>query len=134
LAERVPARLTVAERRRFGYTLGTAFLVLGALLIWRGHPYGASAAAVIGALLAFGGLMCTERLGRVQHEWMLLALVISWVTTPIIMGIVYFVAFTPTGLLMRLFGRNPIERGHSQTSFWVARPPGSGRSDIERQF
>src|SRR5687768_14371051 len=33
----VPARLTAAQGRRFAFTVGAAFLVLGALLLWRGR-------------------------------------------------------------------------------------------------
>jgi hypothetical protein len=64
-----------------------------------------------------------------------LALAISRVTTPVFMGIVYFVAITPTGLLMRLFGRNPLVRGTGTGSYFVDRSPGAGRhSDLKRQF
>lgn len=134
MAQRVSARLTVVEGRRFGVTVGLAFLGLSVLLLWRDHAYGASVAAALGALLTLGGLTFPTRLGPLQKAWMRLASVISKVTTPVFMGMVYYVALAPTGLLMRAFGHNPIARRHTQTSFWITRPPERRRSDIERQF
>lgn len=62
-----------------------------------------------------------------------MALVISKVTTPIFMGIVYFLVLTPTGLLMRLFGNKPIEHEPDQGSYWQS-TEGRRTSDLRRQF
>jgi len=62
-----------------------------------------------------------------------LADAINKVTSPLLMGIVFFVVITPIGLLMRLFGRRPLVHREREGSFWAARASG-GRSDIERQF
>jgi hypothetical protein len=37
-------------------------------------------------------------------------LMLSKITTPIIMGIVFYVMFAPLGLLMRLFGKDAMAR------------------------
>src|SRR5207249_5300275 len=50
LETRVPARLSAAEGRRFGLSVGGMFLVLGAVLWWRGHAT-APVPAALGALL-----------------------------------------------------------------------------------
>lgn len=135
MAARVPARLTPAEGRKFGLTVGVAFLVLAAVLVWRGHLPVATALGVIGALLALAGLAMPTRLGPVFKAWMGLAHAISKVTTPIFMGLVYFGVVTPTGLIMRAVGKNPIERTEVEGGFWVPRPPGERRShSMERQF
>jgi hypothetical protein len=41
---------------------------------------------------------------------MRLALVLSRITTPIIMAVVYFVVITPVAFIMRLIGRDPMAR------------------------
>jgi hypothetical protein len=66
---------------------------------------------------------------------MRLALLISKVTTPIFMGLTYFLVLAPSGLIMRALGRNPITHKESAGSFWFSRPQGSKRkSDLTRQF
>lgn len=134
MASRIPARLSIAEGRRFGLTVGTAFIVLGALLWWRGHPLGGIAAGTAGAALSIGGLLTPQRLGPVQAAWMGLSVVLGKVTTPVFLGVVYFGLLTPFGLVRRLLGRDSLKRAHRQPSFWVLRGGAAGRSDLRRQF
>ena len=53
---RIPARLSSAEGRRFGLTVGAAFLVLGGALAWRGRA-AAPVALALGALLLAAGVI-----------------------------------------------------------------------------
>ena len=55
------------------------------------------------------------------------------VTTPILMGIMYFVILTSMGVVMRLFGHNSLTRHHGCDSAWVPRAA-SHQSDLKRQF
>jgi hypothetical protein len=61
------------------------------------------------------------------------ALVLSKITTPIFMGVVYFIVLTPVGLFRRMLGKNSLVRPQGG-SFWVDRPAGTRRGDIKRQF
>ncbi len=132
MAHTVPARLTTAEGRRFGLTVGLAFLVIAALMKWRGLSSLAVAFAILGALLGAGGLSLPRHLGPVQRGWMALALAISKVTTPVVMGLVYFVVITPIGVLRRAFGHNSL-KPRANGTLWI--PRGSEkRGDLTRQF
>ncbi len=135
MAARVSARLTPGEGRRFGLTLGAGFLVLAGLTAWRGHSLEARAFAGLGAGLVAAALVVPARLGPVHRFWMALAAAISRVTTPVFLGLVYFVVLTPTGLVRRLAGRNRLARPSLSGSFWVARGVAARRrTDMERQF
>ena len=135
MAAGIPARLTAAEGRKFALTGGAAFLVLGALLWWREVRTAATVVAATGATLGLAGLVIPGLLTPVFRAWMGLAHLISRVTTPIFLGIVYFGVLTPIGLLMRLFGRNPLVRRVADDSYFVARPAGAARrGNLERQF
>jgi hypothetical protein len=133
LAATVSARLSRSEGRKFGLTVGAAFLVLGALLWWRGRA-AAPAFAGVGALLSMAGLLIPAHLGPLERAWMGLAHAISRVTTPILMGAIYFLVITPIGMLMRALGRNPMRARASSSNYWVARPPSDQASDMQRQF
>lgn len=135
MATGIPARLTPREGRNFGWTVGAAFLALSGLLWWRGKHSAALVFLALGAVLVLAGLVAPARLGPIQRAWMGFARLLSLVTTPIFMGIVYFLVLTPTGWLMRLFGRNPIRRTPSEGSFWIRRPTEDGqRGRMEHQF
>jgi hypothetical protein len=127
--------LTTREGRRFGLTVGTAWLVLAAIVGWRGHATTAMAMGSIGGLLALAGLLIPTRLGPAERAWMKLAHAISCVTTPIVMGIIYYMVLTPTAYLRRGLGRNPLVHAPGPTGFWQARPANARRSaSMERQF
>jgi len=130
----IPARLSPVEGQKFSVTVGVAFLVLAGLLhFWRHRETAGAIFGALGVLLIVAALAVPTRLGPVQRAWMGLAHAISKVTTPIFMGIVFFVVMTPIGLLMRLFGRRALVHREQHGSFWVA-PVSGGRSDMERQF
>ena len=132
---RIPTRLTPREGRKFGVTLGGAFLGLGALIWWRGHVTAAAAFGGLGCVLVLAGLLLPGKLGPVYRVWMGFALLLSKVTTPIFMGITFFLVIGPVALVMRLLGRNPVVRQENNGSFWVPRPEGpKRRSDLTRQF
>ena len=72
MAERVPARLTAAQGRRFGLTVGLAFLVLAGIAWWRGHPTSVLVLGSLGTLLVLVSVVAittTKKTGaRVQDR------------------------------------------------------------------
>ena len=126
------ARLTPSQGRKFAFTLAAAFGALAALAWWRGSP---RALVVFGALagtLAAAGLLVPGRLGPVERAWMGLAHAISRVTTPIFMGVVYFLVIAPVGIVRRALGGNPLT-SHQGATGWVDRQA-APRGDLTRQF
>jgi Saxitoxin biosynthesis operon protein SxtJ len=135
VAAGIPARLSAADGRRFGLAVGGSFLALAGLAAWRGHSTEAWVFAVLGGALVAAALVVPGRLGPVQRFWMALATTISSVTTPVLMGIIYFLIVTPTGWVRRLAGGNRLTRTRDATSFWVDRHgDGRRRVDMERLF
>jgi Saxitoxin biosynthesis operon protein SxtJ len=134
LAHTVPARLSPQEGRKFGLTVGTAFLVISGISWWRGHHTAAPVFATVGALLVLGGLVAPTSLGPVNRAWMGLALVLSKVTTPVFMGVVYFIILTPIGALRRAFGKNGLTAPTTENGgHWASKtPPVAG--GMQRQF
>ena len=64
----------------------------------------------VGGGLALWALVAPASLRPVYYGWMRLALLLSRITTPIILGIVFFLVILPFGLVMRLMGRDPMAR------------------------
>jgi hypothetical protein len=135
MAARVSARLTPQQGRRFGLTVGGAFLTFAAIAWWRESPTAMSIFAALGGTLGFAALVAPAHLGPVERAWMALAHAISRVTTPIVMAVMYFVVITPSAIARRAFGGNPLVHAPAPIGFWKPRPAGSRRSkSMERQF
>ena len=135
MAAGIPARLTAGQGRRFGLTVGGAFLVFAGIAWWRGHPTLTTVLGGLGSVLALAGLVIPTYLGPVERAWMKLAHYISKVTTPIVMGVMYLLVLTPVGLLRRTFGGNPLVHASDGRGYWKARPEGKRRSlSLKRQF
>jgi hypothetical protein len=135
MEDRIPARLTAAEGRKFGLTVGIAFAVLGGIALWRGRHTTSTVLFSLGGALILGALAAPTMLGPVERGWMGVAKLISKVTTPIFMGIVYFVAITPIGLIRRMIGGSPILRRAGTDSRWEPHTPAvADRDSMEHQF
>jgi hypothetical protein len=135
MAAGVPARLSAADGRKFGLTVGTAFLVFGGIALWRGKQRTATVLFTLGGLLVVAALVAPTALGPVERAWMGLAAAISKVTTPIFMGIVYFLVILPIGLVRRLTGNSPIAPRGRAASRWEAHVPAVADAErMERQF
>ena len=64
-------------------------------------------------------------------------LLLHRVTNPLLMGLVFFLAVTPTAFIMRLMGKDPLRLriDRSAKSYWIDRePPGPEPDTMRNQF
>jgi hypothetical protein len=97
--------------REFGLVTGAMFAGLfGLFFPWvLGVPFPIWP-WVLFAVLGLTGLLIPEALRPVHYWWMRFAVLISKVTTPAFLAVVFFVVFTPIGLLMKIFGKDAMHR------------------------
>ncbi len=134
MARRISARLSTTEGRKFGVTVGAAFLAITAIMWWRDHPTAMLVTGSLGAALVLAGLLIPRHLGPVERAWMALALAISKVTTPVFMGVLYFLVLLPAGVIMRLVGKRPLVHPAGEHGYWVLRDREGTTSTMDRQF
>ena len=65
---------------------------------------------IIAGVLAAWALVLPLSLRPVYRIWMRLSIVLSRITTPIVMGVVFFLVVTPVALCMRVLGRDALAR------------------------
>ncbi|MFQ5847549.1 MAG: SxtJ family membrane protein [Candidatus Methylomirabilales bacterium] len=136
MAAGVSARLSAKELRRFGLTVAIPLGLLSLLGVWRGHtilPAGLGGMAVVLAGLA---LSAPGLLGPVHRVWMRGAHALGEFNTRVLLGLVYYLVITPMGVVMRLLGRDPLDRRlRDRASYWVAHPrPPDAKRAMERRF
>lgn len=113
-------RRSFRREREFGLVVGGVLVLLSAWWFYRGKFLSVAHITLpLGALLIVLGLLIPRVLVWPNRGWMLLAEGLSFVTTRIILGIVFFLVITPIGVVKRLSGWDPLERrSGSSTSYW----------------
>jgi len=97
--------------KEFGLIVGGILVLLGGWWIYRGKFIDvAYILLAIGAVLVGLGLLLPRALVYPNKAWMLLAEGLSFVTTRVILGIVFFLIITPIGVTKRLLGWDPLSR------------------------
>ena len=83
--------------------------------------------------LGLTGLVAPLLVRPVYLLWMGLAFPIGWVVSHVMMLAVYYLVLTPIGLVMRLCGRDPMQRqlDRDAKTYWL---PRSTRSDLKSYF
>ena len=121
--------------REFGLVTGALFVGLfGVLFPWLFHFQFPLWPWIIAGVLWGLALLVPTGLKSIYYGWMFIALIIGWINTRILLALVFYLVITPTGLIMRLLGKQPMQRFHSSVTSYrqltSPRPP----QHLERPF
>jgi hypothetical protein len=111
-------------------------MVLAGFLFWRGKE-SFEIILVIGSALLVLGLVIPIVLKPIYWVWMILAVILGWIMTRVILSLLFFVVITPIGLFSRLFGGKflDLEWDKSKESYWNVRTSNQrSNEEYERQF
>jgi hypothetical protein len=125
-----------SSNRSFGFVFAAFFAIVGLLPLITGDRVRLWALMIGGAFL-LSGLLFPSILAPLNRIWTKLGLLLHKLVSPIVLGIMFFLVITPTGLLMRLLGKDPLRLRFSRDaeSYWIARePPGPAPESLKDQF
>jgi len=110
--------------REFGLIVGSVFVLLSLWWLYRGKF--ATAAYVLsaaGSALVLCGLVFPRLLTVPRRFWMKLAEGMSFISSRIILAVVFFLVLTPIGLVKRAMGWDPLQRrSKARDTFWQPYP------------
>ncbi len=124
------------ELREFGVVIGIFFLVLLGFSYWRHHTLSLNFLG-LSVLFLFCAFAAPQLLTLLQKAWMILALLMGWVMSRVILGALFFAAVTPIALLLRLSGKSfmLLHRDRGAKTYWQPRREDPrGRAHCEAQF
>ena len=122
--------------KKFGITMGIAFIVIS-LLIFIRHRHSPLPALIISAIFFISAVFVPPALKPVYIVWMRLAYVLSWINTRLILVVIFYLIFTPFALILRLLKKDPLDRKIDKTkeSYWIKKEDRPfNRLDYERLF
>jgi small-conductance mechanosensitive channel len=98
------------QLRSFGLLVGGVFTLIALWpLVIRQEPIRIWA-ITLGCLLILAGLLTPLWLRPLFKGWMKIGHVLGFINTRIILGIGYFLVFTPIGLIRRMMGKDSLNR------------------------
>ena len=124
-----------AQLRHFGVIVGGIFGVIG---LWPAMTRGQSPRfwmMGLGVVLVVPALVAPRVLAPAHRAWMALGNALGWVNTRLVLGLIFFGVVTPTGIVLRLAGRDPMRRAvdPAASTYSVSRKPRPG-AHMTRQF
>ncbi len=120
--------------RVFGIIMGTVLFVISAVFFLLNEYSSAAIILACSCLLSVSGLFLPFLLKPVYIGWMHIAFVLAWINTRIILILMFYLIFTPTGLLMKLFSVNSIKRKKAVDTYWKRKDAEFNPSTYERRF
>ena len=134
----ISSSATIKQIRQFGLLVGIVLVAVGCWQLYRQiYPIVRIVLWSIGGFLFVSGLLWPQILKPLYVLWMLLAHMLSWVNTRIILGIIFYLIFTPIALVMRIAHRDSLQRkmNKNANSYWTQRTvPENIKEHFERQF
>jgi hypothetical protein len=125
-----------SSNRTFGVVFAIFFALVAFLPRLHGHRM-RGWAAVLSALFLFAALFAPKILAPLNRAWTALGVLLHRVTNPIILGVFFYVIFTPFGWLLRRMGKDflRLKREPETESYWILRqPPGPEPESMSNQF
>lgn len=124
--------IKINSNKSFGIVFFVFFLIIGLyplinqdnLKIW---------SIIISIIFLILGLINSQILTPLNILWFKFGMLLGRFVSPIVMGLVFFLVVTPTGLIMRLFNKDLLKlRKNKNSSYWIKKP--ETKSEMKNQF
>jgi len=125
-----------SSNRTFGLVFAAFFALIALLPLLRGHsvrrwPLPFSVLFLVAALAA------PKLLAPLNRAWTGLGSLLHAVVNPLVLGILFYLVFTPFGWVLRRMGKDflRLRSAPGAPSYWIPRqPPGPTPESMSRQF
>ena len=88
---------------------------------------------VISLIFLILGVLNSKILSPLNKIWFKFGIFLGKIISPIIMGIIFFLVVTPTGLIMRLLGKDVLSlKYNNHKSYWIEK--NGPKSKMKNQF
>ncbi len=128
--------IKTSSDRSFGLIFAVVFTIIATWpLLNDGAPRWWSLA--IAGVFFITALVRPGILNPLNRAWSKFGSVLHMVTTPVLIGMIFYFVVTPTSLMLRLFGKIPLplKFDPAASSYWIDRhPPGPEGDSMKNQY
>ena len=126
-------KIKISSNRSFGLLFFIVFLIVslwpltheGSIRIW---------SVIVSAVFLILGLINSRLLTPLNVLWFKLGITLGAIISPIVMGIIFFLVVTPTGFILRIMGKDLLNKKYDKEkeTYWIKRNASIGT--MKRQF
>ena len=125
-------KIKLPSNRNFGIVFSIVFLIIAIwpilnqneIRIW---------SIIISLIFLILGLSNSKILSPLNKLWFKIGIYLGKIISPLIMGIIFFLLVTPTGLIMRLLGKDILNlKYNNKKSYWIEK--NDPKSNMKNQF
>ena len=129
----IKSKIKTSSNRNFGFVFFIVFLILGFWPITNGEEIRIWLVA-ISLIFLILGIMKSKLLTPLNQLWFKFGMILGAIVAPIIMGAVFFLVVTPIGIVMRLMGKDLLNKKYDKKkkSYWINRS--NTKSSMKQQF
>ena len=126
-------KIKAGTERNFGLVFAAVFVIISLYPLWFGkniHLW----ACIIAFIFFFFAIFLPKVLILPNRLWFKLGSFLGAIVSPIIMGMIFFLTVTPTGMIMRLLGKDILNQRMKKKnkSYWIKRKENLG--SMKNQF
>ena len=125
-------KIKLPSNRNFGIIFSIVFLIIAIwpilnqneIRIW---------SMIISLIFLILGLINSKFLSPLNKAWFKFGLILGSVIAPVVMGIVYFLVVTPTGLIMKALGKDILGlKRNKNNTYWLEKD--NSNNNLKNQF
>ena len=125
-------KIKLPSNRNFGIVFSIVFLIIAIwpilnqneIRIW---------SIIISLIFLILGLINSKFLSPLNKVWFKFGLILGSVIAPIVMGIVFFFVVTPTGLIMKVLGKDILGlKRNKNNTYWLEKD--NSNNNLKNQF
>ena len=127
------SKIKISSNRSFGLVFFVVFLIV-ALWPLKNEEDIRLWSLVLSIIFFILGVLNSKLLTPLNKLWFKFGIFLGTIISPIIMGIVFFLVVTPTGIFMRLLGKDLLKKNKEKnvSTYWIKRDVQGGT--MKRQF
>ena len=127
------SKIKINSNRSFGIVFFFVFLIISLwpllnkneLRVW---------SIIVAIIFLILGLVNSNFLTPLNKLWFKFGKLLASIVAPIVMGIVFFLVITPTGIIMKMLGKDLLNKKYNNKikSYWINRE--KSKSSMKQQF
>ena len=127
------SKIKISSNRSFGLVFFVVFLIIALWPLKSGEEFRLWS-LVLSIIFFILGIINSKLLTPLNRLWFKFGIFLGAIVSPIIMGIVFFLVVTPTGVFMRLLGKDLLKtiKVKNISTYWIKRDKQHSR--MKKQF